>query len=91
MKEYLRKDDFSFEFPPEEAIDPKEKMISNIMRSLPLRIFAKIKLVIERKTRGSRALRHRKDILINWKMLEIGGLLELLPEKCEEDIVSLHL
>lgn len=91
MKEYLRKDDFSFEFPPEEALDPKEKMIANLMRSLPLRIFAKIKFVIERKTKGSRMLRHRKDILINWKMLELGGLLELLPEKCEGDVVALRL
>lgn len=75
MKEYFKKDDFSFEFPPEEAIDPREKMIANIMRSLPLRIFAKIKLIIERKTKGSRILKHRKDIFINWKTLEIGGLL----------------
>lgn len=75
MKEYLKKDDFSFEFPPEEAIDSRAQMIANLLRSLSLRIFAKIKFIIERKTKGSRILKHRKDILINWKMLEIGGLL----------------
>jgi hypothetical protein len=38
--------------------------------SLPYRIFSKVKRVIQEKPRNTRIIRYKKDVMINWKMLE---------------------